>query len=67
MLEQLGNACQKVLRLWAQHFSMTEIANELGYKNSQIAMNKKNRCLGKLRDSLEKNTSARESLKSYLN
>ena len=66
LLNQLGNACQMVLTMWAKHFSMTEIASQLGYKNSQIAMNKKNRCLGKLREILEENSGYSNALKSYL-
>jgi RNA polymerase sigma factor (sigma-70 family) len=37
--------CKEVLNAWSCGFSMKEIAEKLGYKNSQIAMNKKNTCL----------------------
>jgi len=67
LLDQLGNACKMVLQLWAKHFSMTEISNQLGYKNAQIAMNKKNRCLTKLKGIVSENVNYSESLKSYLN
>lgn len=67
LLNRLGNACKMVLELWAKHFSMTEISTQLGYKNSQIAMNKKNRCLGKLKEILGNNTTLSDSMKSYLN
>lgn len=66
LLERLGNACKRVLRLWASHFSMTEISVQLGYKNSQIAMNKKNRCMNKLKEVAKENTLYHETLKSYL-
>lgn len=66
LLERLGNACKTVLELWAQHFSMVEISNQMGYKNAQIAMNKKNRCLTKLKGFALENATYRESLKSYL-
>ena len=66
LLNQLGNACKMVLELWAKHFSMTEISKELGYKNSQIAMNKKNRCMGKLKEVLVSNVALSDRMKSYL-
>jgi len=66
LLARLGNACKMVLRLWAEHFSMAEISDQLGYKNSQIAMNKKNKCLNKLKEVAMKNEHYSESLRSYL-
>lgn len=39
-----GN-CKNVLSAWAAGYSMKEIAIKQGYKNAQIAMNKKNTCL----------------------
>lgn len=66
LLEKLGNACKVVLKLWASHFSMTEISTQMGYKNSQIAMNKKNRCMTKLKEITKENAVYSESLKSYL-
>ncbi|MEO0472631.1 MAG: hypothetical protein AAF206_23650 [Bacteroidota bacterium] len=44
-LEQLKPGCIEVLRLWAIGFNMTEIAEKMGFKNSQVAMNKKSKCL----------------------
>jgi RNA polymerase sigma-70 factor (ECF subfamily) len=67
LLGRLGNACEKVLSLWARHYSMTEIANALQYKNAQIAMNKKNKCLTKLKEEMRNNTSSSELLGHYLN
>lgn len=67
LLTSLGEACKKVLELWSQHYSMTDISAQLGYKNSQIAMNKKNRCLTKLKDIVKDNIAHRELLLSYLN
>ncbi len=67
LLSSLGEACKKVLELWSHHYSMTDISTQLGYKNAQIAMNKKNRCLTKLKDIVKDNASHRELLLSYLN
>ncbi|MBL4707319.1 MAG: hypothetical protein JKY48_02620 [Flavobacteriales bacterium] len=41
----ITDICRDVLNLWARGYSMVEISNRMGYKNSQIAMNKKNTCL----------------------
>ena len=67
LLTSVGEACKKVLEMWSQHYSMTDISAQLGYKNSQIAMNKKNRCLSKLKDIVKDNMAHRELLLSYLN
>jgi len=37
--------CKEVLTAWSSGYTMREIAAKLGYKNPQIAMNKKNTCL----------------------
>jgi hypothetical protein len=52
--------------MWAGHFSMTEIALELNYKNAQIAMNKKNKCMKKLKEITLSNAGYSEQLKNYL-
>jgi len=57
VLDLLGEACKQVLSLWSKGFNMTEIKNKLGYANSQISMNKKSKCLTKLRDLIKKNPS----------
>ncbi|MFK7784847.1 MAG: RNA polymerase sigma factor [Crocinitomicaceae bacterium] len=67
LLSSVGEACKKVLEMWSQHYSMQDISVQLGYKNSQIAMNKKNRCLTKLKEVVKDNASHRELLLSYLN
>ncbi len=67
LLSSLGEACKKVLELWSQHYSMHDISGQLGYKNAQIAMNKKNKCLTKLKGIVKDNKSHRELLLSYLN
>jgi hypothetical protein len=57
---------QTVLEMWSVHYSMSEIADLMRYKNAQIAMNKKNRCLTKLKSMVSDNPSLRERLKNYL-
>jgi len=66
LLKQLGEACQTVLTMWAGHYSMTEIADTLHYKNAQIAMNKKNKCMKKLKEITASNAGLREQLTHYL-
>ncbi|GAB5419058.1 MAG: hypothetical protein Crog4KO_05660 [Crocinitomicaceae bacterium] len=66
LLGKIGAACQEVLKLWAQHYSMTEIATQMEYKNAQISMNKKNKCLGKLKEIVRENQKYREQLQSFL-
>ncbi len=66
LLGKIGAACQEVLRLWAQHYSMSEIAAQMEYKNAQISMNKKNKCLGKLKEIVRENQKYREQLQSFL-
>lgn len=66
LLGKLGKACQTVLKLWAGHYSMTEIALRMEYKNAQIAMNKKNKCMKQLKELVLENASYREELSNYL-
>lgn len=66
VLAEIGKSCKTVLDMWSVHYSMSEIASTLSYKNAQIAMNKKNRCLTKLKTMVSKNPDLRERLKSYL-
>ena len=66
LLEQIGETCKRVLKMWSEHNSMKEIAQEVDYKNSQIAMNKKNKCLAKLKEIVANNRQYREQLNSYL-
>ncbi len=66
LLGQIGDTCKSVLKLWSEHYSMTEISKKMSYKNAQIAMNKKNKCLGKLKEIVKQNSSYREQLNSYL-
>lgn len=47
LMENLKEDCQEVLQLSIyQNYSMKEIADLMGFKNEQIARNKKSKCLG---------------------
>jgi RNA polymerase sigma factor (sigma-70 family) len=53
-LSQLGETCQKVLKLFYWNsYSMEAIAREVGYKNESVAKKKKYSCLKKLKSLLE--------------
>jgi len=62
VLDRLHDKCKEVLLMWAQHFSMQEIAAQLGYKNAQIAMNKKSKCFKQLQTLLEHEPVLRKTL-----
>ena len=49
LMTNLKDKCKEVLKLW------TEIAEKLGYTNTQVVMNKKNLCLRELRKQLADN------------
>ena len=65
-LQQIGESCQNVLEFWALKFSMEEIAEKMGYKNAQIAMNKKNKCLNKLKGLVAERPDLRAELKNFI-
>lgn len=52
LMGRLKDKCSEVLHLWSLSYSMTEIADTLGYANPQVAMNKKNKCLSELKNLL---------------
>lgn len=57
-LELLQADCQRVLRYaYYENWSAKELAEEMGYKNEQIARNKKSKCLQKLRQLLKGHSS----------
>ncbi|MDH3709772.1 MAG: sigma-70 family RNA polymerase sigma factor [Cyclobacteriaceae bacterium] len=49
MFDQLRAKCKEVLYFWGQGYAMSEIAEKLDFSGSQVAMNKKNKCLKELR------------------
>lgn len=55
LMSNLKDKCKEVLELWSMSYTMTEIAEKLGYTSSQVVMNKKNLCLKELRKQLADN------------
>lgn len=53
LLKLISDSCKEVLTKWSLGFNMSEIAESLSFKSAQIAMNKKNLCLKKLKASLK--------------
>lgn len=62
VLSQLKEKCDKVLSMWAMHYSMSEIAEQLNYANAQVAMNKKNKCMNQLSQLVSDSPSIRKEL-----
>ncbi|MCB9263170.1 MAG: hypothetical protein H6607_12420 [Flavobacteriales bacterium] len=60
---QLPETCVKILRLWSLGYSMTEICKIMEYKNSQVAMNKKSKCLKALFDKKLSDSTPKKRLK----
>lgn len=44
VLAQVGEKCKKILSLWALHYSMREITQEVGYKSEGMTRKKKHQC-----------------------
>lgn len=59
LLAQLKPKCREVLNLWAQKYSMKEIAAQLGYSGEQVARNKKTACLKELKELVRTNPEIR--------
>lgn len=55
LMTNLKDKCKEVLQLWSLSYNMEEIKDKLGYKNTQVVMNKKNLCLKELRKQLTDN------------
>ena len=64
LFDRLKPKCKEVLSLWKLKYSMKEIAEQTGYANDQVAMNKKNHCMNELRALLEAYPQLREQLRS---
>ena len=47
-LNEIDEKCQKVLKMWAHHYSMSEIRESLKYKSDVMARKKKYLCIKKL-------------------
>lgn len=53
LFDTLKEGCKEVLFRWAIGESMTDIAQALSFKNAQIAMNKKSKCLNELHERID--------------
>lgn len=62
VLHQIGENCKRVLRFWSEGFSMKEIQQKMDYASAQVAMNKKNKCLTKLRELIKNNTELKQTM-----
>ncbi|MGD1844752.1 MAG: RNA polymerase sigma factor [Salibacteraceae bacterium] len=63
LLGRLRPKCREVLLLWGQHYSMDEIAQKVGFKTAQNAMNKKSKCLSELKGLLKQEPELRGQLR----
>jgi RNA polymerase sigma-70 factor (ECF subfamily) len=67
-LSHLGNACQKLLEaFYYQKFSMTEICENLGYKNADTAKNLKYKCLQRLKRRIDNHKTTMSDVSQILN
>ena len=65
LLDSLDEKCRLILRKWMLKFSMTEIAQEMGFKNEAVARNVKRRCFRKLLDQIEAKPELHQSLTEW--
>ncbi|MEL6251851.1 MAG: hypothetical protein AAFR87_07565 [Bacteroidota bacterium] len=65
-MDSLKDKCKEVLTMWAQKYSMKEIAEALGYSNEQVVRNKKNHCLKELKELVRKNPEVRNLIGELL-
>lgn len=57
-LEGLNEKCQQIIKLfYLYRYSIEAIVEELGYQNENVVRSHKSRCLKRLRDFLQKDTS----------
>lgn len=62
VLTEIGESCKKVLSFWSEGFSMKEIQGKMDYASDQVAMNKKNKCLKKLRELIKNNIELKQTM-----
>ena len=63
LLEKLGKNCKEVLLLWANKYSMKEIAEAMNYKSDNMAKKKKYKCQKELLNYLEKHPEIKNVLR----
>lgn len=66
VLGQLSPKCRTALRMWAMHYSMKEISQELGFSNEQVARNHKSRCLKRIQQIMEDNPHLKKLLQELV-
>jgi RNA polymerase sigma factor (sigma-70 family) len=67
LVEQLGDACKKVLLLfYYENLSMKEIVNHLPYENEQVVRNKKYKCLQQLTGLIKANPALARQMQETL-
>lgn len=66
LMGELKDKCKEVLTLWAQKYSMKEIATALGYSNEQVVRNKKNHCMKELKELVRKSPGVRSLIGELL-
>ncbi len=65
MLEQIGEACQKILLgFYFEKKSMRELLQELTFKNEQVLRNKKALCMKKLKSLVTQNSQTLATIKT---
>lgn len=62
-LDYLGDRCKEVLLLWANGYSMQEIADQCCYKSTDMAKKKKYQCLKGLIAFIERSPQVKERLR----
>lgn len=67
LFDRLKEGCKDVLFRWSMGESMDDIAKIMSFKNSQIAMNKKNKCLKELHERMEQDPSIASLAQSLRN
>lgn len=65
LLHRLDHKCRQLLQKWMLKYSMTEIAQEMGFKNEAVARNSKRRCFTKLMEQVAKEPFLNQSLKEW--
>jgi DNA-directed RNA polymerase specialized sigma24 family protein len=65
-LNALGEKCKRLLTFYQLHYSMKEIASEMGYASDQVAMNQWSECRKKLKKLIENNQELNELLNFYV-
>ncbi|MEZ4825111.1 MAG: sigma-70 family RNA polymerase sigma factor [Bacteroidia bacterium] len=65
LLTHLPPKCREILTLWAQKYSMREIAQKLNYENETVVRTLKSRCLKNLATTISENPGLRKMLEEW--